>query len=68
MMDVRLRKDFVRMGGNRAGVTFDVFNVFNIQNLGDFDNQPLPRDPNFGRARQVIADPRRVQLGLEYDF
>ena len=68
MVDVRFRKDFVRIGGNRAGVTVDVFNIFNFQNLGSFNNVPLERDPNFGVATQVIADPRRLQLGLEYDF
>jgi hypothetical protein len=67
-VDVRLRKDFLAVGGNRAGVTIDVFNLFNYTNLGDYENVPIPTDPNFGRARQTLSDPRRLQLGVEYDF
>lgn len=66
-LDLRLRKDFARFGGQRVGVTLDVFNVFNWQNLGDWrTSDPLASD--FGTARQVISDPRRLQIGAEYDF
>lgn len=66
-LDLRLRKDFPPIGGTRLGVTAEVFNVFNKQNLGDFDTFN-PADPNFGKARGTISDPRRFQLGVEYDF
>lgn len=67
-IDLHLRKDFLQLGGNRVGVTFDAFNVFNWQNLGGYQNAFVPSDPNFGRATNTISDPRRFQLGAEYDF
>ena len=69
-VDVRLRKDFPRIAGSSVGVTIDVFNVFNYQNLGDYDIQTVPANHTFtvGAPRQVISDPRRVQIGLEYTF
>ena len=48
-------------------MVIDVFNVFNWQNLGDY-NTFNRSDANFGKARQVIGDPRRLQLGAEYNF
>ena len=68
MVDLRLRKDFVRVGGSRAGLTADLFNAFNYQNLGCYANQPDATKDDFGVARCVISDPRRLQLGLEYAF
>ena len=56
------------MAGNRVGVTLDAFNVFNYQNLGGYNNAFIASDPNFGRATSTISDPRRFQLGAEYDF
>jgi hypothetical protein len=48
-------------------VAVDAFNVFNTMNLGDFivNNRA---DANFGKARQVISDPRRIQFGVDYTF
>ncbi len=65
-LDLRLRKDFARFGGSRLGVTVDMFNVFNWQNLGCFNTNP--QDTNFGKAGCVISDPRRLQIGAEFDF
>lgn len=65
MVDLRLRKEFVNWRGSRVGVTADLFNAFNFQNLGDY-NTFNRQDTNFGKARQVISDPRRLQIGLEY--
>jgi len=76
-VDIRLRKDFVNVGGNRAGVTASLFNLFNTQNLGCFDETfanpgsgPGVTVPNthYGKAGCTITDPRRFQLGLTYDF
>lgn len=67
-VDLHLRKDFVQLAGNRVGVTLDAFNVFNYQNLGGYNNAFNPSDSNFGRASNTISDPRRFQLGAEYDF
>jgi hypothetical protein len=71
-VDLRLRKDFPNFGGTKLGVTGDLFNVFNTQNLGCFgdtfirgDGTP---DPGFGKAGCTISDPRRFQLGIQYDF
>jgi len=75
-LDLRLRKDFPSFGGTRLAVTGDVFNVFNADNLGCFEETvtfvgpggvPDPNE-NFGNATCVVGDPRRFQLGFQYDF
>jgi hypothetical protein len=74
-VDVRLRKDFPAFGGTNLGVTGDLFNVFNNDNLGCFDTVafnagptgPVP-NPTFGRPGCTIGDARRFQLGFQYDF
>ena len=68
MVDLRLRKDFLRLRGKRIGITADLFNAFNHQNLGCYNNTPNTADPNFGKAGCVISDPRRFQLGTEASF
>lgn len=65
-IDVKLRKDFPEFSGTRMGLTVDVFNVFNFQNLGCFDTGF--NSPTQGHATCVVSDPRRAQLGLEYNF
>ena len=65
-LDLRFRKDFARFGGSRMGVTLDLFNVFNWQNLGCFNTDP--QSDNFGKGGCVISDPRRLQIGAEFDF
>jgi TonB dependent receptor len=71
-VDLRLRKDFPNFGGTRLGVTGDLFNVFNTQNLGCFNDTFIQgggaENPDFGTAGCVISDPRRFQLGFQYDF
>ncbi len=69
-VDVRFRKDFPKISGTSLGVTADVFNVFNFSNFGDYPITLLPAQKTFtvGRPRQVISDPRRVQIGVEYNF
>ncbi|HTG73475.1 MAG TPA: TonB-dependent receptor, partial [Terriglobia bacterium] len=74
-VDIRLRKDFARAAGNRVGVTFDVFNVFNFNNYGCFndvfatnDNGTRKINADYGKPGCIIADPRRAQIGLSYDF
>lgn len=71
-LDLRLRKDFPSFGGTRLAVTADLFNVFNADNLGNHDDVFLRADgtenPTFGNARSVVGDPRRFQLGFQYDF
>ncbi|HWC72418.1 MAG TPA: carboxypeptidase regulatory-like domain-containing protein [Gemmatimonadales bacterium] len=69
-VDLKFRKDFPQMGRGRLGATVDVFNVFNASNFGDY---PLNVDAaaktwTVGQPRQVISDPRRVQIGVEYTF
>lgn len=65
-VDIRFRKDFPQISGTRLGVTVDVFNVFDYANLGDYDTGF--NSATFGRARQVVSDPRRIQIGAEYTF
>jgi hypothetical protein len=76
-VDLKLRKNFVNVGGNQLGLTGSVFNVLNTQNLGCFDETFLNpgstpgstvANPNYGHAGCTISDPRRFQIGLEYDF
>ena len=68
MVDLRLRKDFFRLRGKRIGITADLFNAFNTQNLGCYNNTPNTSDDNFGKASCVISDPRRLQIGTEASF
>jgi len=69
-VDIKLRKDFPKISGTNVGVTVDVFNVFNFQNLGDYNITVFPTQHAFtvGPPRQVISDPRRAQIGVEYTF
>jgi hypothetical protein len=68
MVDLRLRKDFFNLRTNRVGITLDLFNAFNYQNLGGYTNVTDPKDPNFAKATSVISDPRRLQIGTEVNF
>ena len=71
-VDMRLRKDLWSARSNyRIGVTADLFNAFNFDNLGCWDGYiaTLPnRNANFGNAGCVSSDARRVQAGLAVDF
>lgn len=76
-VDLRLRKNFLNVNGNEVAVTGSVFNVFNTQNLGCFDETfatpgssvgATVSNPNWGHASCIVSDPRRFQLGLQYDF
>ncbi|HYK11881.1 MAG TPA: carboxypeptidase regulatory-like domain-containing protein [Gemmatimonadales bacterium] len=66
-VDVRLRKNFPNINGTSLGVTMDVFNLFNFQNLGCYDtyNSTVAATHT---SHCVVSDPRRVQLGAEYNF
>jgi len=65
-LDLKLRKDFPEISGTQLGVTVDFFNIFNYQNFGCFDTGF--NSPNQGKSTCVVSDPRRVQLGAEYNF
>jgi outer membrane receptor for ferrienterochelin and colicin len=62
-VDVRLRKDFPNISGTTLGVTLDVFNVFNYSNF-DYNNFVTGTPSPSG----LLSDPRRAQLGVEYNF
>ncbi len=77
-VDLRFRKDFLNLqGGRGAGITASVFNVFNTQNLGCYDEtfanpgstagSTVP-NAHFGKAGCTISDPRRLQFGLTLDY
>ena len=66
-VDLRVRKDFPNISGTMLGVTVDLFNALNFQNFGCF-NTGSKTDPNFGKASCVVSDPRRLQIGAEYNF
>lgn len=76
-VDFRLRKDLTSIRGQRVGVTVDLFNAFNYNNYGCFNEVAYTLDaktkarianPDYGKAGCVIADGRRLQLGAQYDF
>ena len=68
-VDMRLRKDFPRFGtsATAVGITLDVFNALNHDNLGCY-NTGNPKDENFGTAACTVTDARRYQLGAELNF
>jgi hypothetical protein len=68
-VDMRLRKDFPRFGSmaTAVGITLDVFNALNHDNLGCY-NTGNPKDVNFGKAGCTVSDARRYQLGAELNF
>jgi hypothetical protein len=68
-IDMRLRKDFPSFGrtGMAFGLTLDVFNVLNRDNLGCY-NVGNPNADNYGTAGCVVSDARRLQFGAEYNF
>jgi hypothetical protein len=73
-VNARFRKDFLNFGTAKSfGVTLDVFNALNRDNLGCYDtgsrlNNDKTPNPNFGRANCVVTDARRYQVGAQYDF
>jgi hypothetical protein len=79
-LDLRLRKDFLDVSGNRLGVTADLFNVYNFRNLGCFNDfagsftvngsgqTVFTPNASFGQAGCTVSDPRRLQIGVAYDF
>jgi hypothetical protein len=78
-LDLRLRKDFADVGGNRLGVTADLFNVYNFRNLGCFNEfagtfttnngqQVFTPNLSYGQSGCTVSDPRRLQIGVAYDF
>jgi hypothetical protein len=67
-VNFRLRKDFLNFGTAKAiGITFDLFNAFNHNNLGCYDTGDVT-NANFGRATCTTTDARRYQIGAQYDF
>jgi hypothetical protein len=68
-VDMRLRKDFPRFGQSATtlGITLDVFNALNHDNLGCY-NTGNPKDVHFGEATCTVSDARRYQLGAELNF
>lgn len=66
--DIRFRKDFPEIRGTTLGVTLDVFNLFNHDNLGCYNTGVATNDPTFGNAQCTVGDARRAQLGVEYNF
>ncbi|OLC08318.1 MAG: hypothetical protein AUH42_01875 [Gemmatimonadetes bacterium 13_1_40CM_70_11] len=67
-VDLRLRKDFPNFSGTTLGVTLDLFNALNFQNLGCYDSGDPSNKTRFGKAFCVSSDPRRLQIGGEYSF
>jgi hypothetical protein len=67
-VNLRLRKDFYRLGNAQAvGITLDLFNALNHNNLGCYDTGD-PTSATFGHANCTLSDARRWQIGAQYDF
>jgi outer membrane receptor protein involved in Fe transport len=67
-VNLRLRKDFLNLGtAKNFGLTLDLFNAFNRDNLGCYDTGDA-NSATFGHANCVVTDARRVQVGAQYDF
>jgi hypothetical protein len=66
-VDLRLRKDFPKFGNSSLGVTLDLFNALNHDNLGCY-NTGDRNATNFGQPTCVVSDARRLQVGAEYNF
>ncbi|MEO5815051.1 MAG: carboxypeptidase regulatory-like domain-containing protein [Gemmatimonadaceae bacterium] len=73
-VNFRVRKDFLNFGTSKSvGLTVDLFNAFNRDNLGCYDtgsrkNGDGTVNKNFGTANCVTTDARRIQFGAAYDF
>jgi outer membrane receptor protein involved in Fe transport len=73
-VNFRIRKDFLNLGTSKSvGLTLDLFNAFNRDNLGCYDtgarlNGDGTPNKNFGTATCVTTDARRIQFGAAYDF
>jgi hypothetical protein len=71
-VDVRLAKDFTFLDRHNARFFVEMFNIFNWENVGDYDGFiPPEADPpnmNFGQPRKIIGPTRSLQLGLSYVF
>ena len=69
-VDIKLRKDFPEIRGTRLGVSVDVFNVFNFMNFTEYALivPPAGKTWSLGQPTQVLSDPRRIQVGVEYNF
>jgi hypothetical protein len=67
-LNLRVRKDFLNLGRAKSvGVTLDLFNALNHDNLGCYDTGSRT-SKNFGHAGCVVTDARRYQVGAQYDF
>jgi outer membrane receptor protein involved in Fe transport len=76
-VDLRIAKNFLNVNGMQAAITGSVFNVFNTNNYGCFDETLLNAGPtpgttvpnaHWGKGGCFITDPRRFQLGVQYSF
>lgn len=76
-VDLRLSKNFLNVNGMQAAITGSLYNVFNTNNYGCFDEtflnpganpgETVP-NPHWGKGSCFITDPRRVQIGVQYSF
>jgi hypothetical protein len=68
-INLRVRKDFLNLGTAKAvGVTVDLFNALNRDNVGCYNPGDRKDLKNFGKANCTTTDARRLQFGAQYDF
>jgi hypothetical protein len=71
-VDLRFRKDFPNIGRSALGLTVDIFNATNRNNLGCYNvgdrGTTAAPNPGFGQPGCVVSDARRFQIGAEYTY
>jgi hypothetical protein len=75
-VDTRFRKDLPPLGrtATSLGLTLDIFNVLNHNNLGCYSDflgggfNVNGSNPNYGLANCTVSDARRYQVGAELNF
>ena len=65
-VDVRFEKRFALGGSQRFTLMADVLNLGNIDTPLELISE-IATSPNFGKG-ELVANPRRVMLGLRYEF
>jgi hypothetical protein len=59
------------VGGTQFSLVAEAYNVFNYHNYGGYGGT-IGTDgtlsDNYGKAGSIIADPRYVQVGAQYQF
>jgi hypothetical protein len=70
-VDLRLRKSLPRVRGTELSLVAEVYNALNYHNYGGYGGTIRAdgtRNENYGVPGSIVADPRYVQIGAQYQF